>query len=414
MLDLKTLQNAFSKIEEVGKGELTFDLDGIPVTLRVLLPSEEITVQKFAAQAMAEGDDTDASTTADYLERFKQAVCSHALVAVGELDFRGVEFVETGETLDNGVAIKVPKHQAVRDILSNFSRGATTIIFKKYGELLAQVEQDAEAATDFEIPDLDAEIKRLQDRITELEQTKAEEEGEASIGVMDSAVNTAIKAQGEDYERAKEWGDELRSQQQEQADADRRVADLKKAAQEGLRTEEEEPSEEAAPTTRQPVSPTHAAPPLERQDPPPEMTREEVLAKVEEMSSEEPPPQTFSSQNTFIGDDPDSQLQAENERMAQVRAARAKQKQQDQLRRQETAVSPARKAPHLAAKEVADQMAGKDAVVQVGSIDGIPAYSMGEPQELHDKVGGGGQKPPVVDQGNIKKGTVNPRFRQPK
>jgi len=414
MLDLKTLQNAFSKIEEVGKGELTFDLDGIPVTLRVLLPSEEITVQKFAAQAMAEGDDTDASTTADYLERFKQAVCSHALVAVGELDFRGVEFVETGETLDNGVAIKVPKHQAVRDILSNFSRGATTIIFKKYGELLAQVEQDAEAATDFEIPDLDAEIKRLQDRITELEETKAEEEGKAPMGVMDSAVNTAIKAQGEDYERAKEWGDELRSQQQAQVEADQRIAKMRQASEEGLKPEESaEPAETSpTPTVRQPVSPTHATPPPERQESDaPEMTKEDVLAKVEEMSSEEPPSPTFSSQNTFIGDDPESQLQAENERMAQVRATRAK--QQSQLRKQGTTVSAARKAPHLAAKEVADQMTGNDAVVQVGSIDGIPAYSMGEPQELHDKVGGG-QEPPVVDQSNTKKGTVNPRFRRPK
>ena len=49
MLDLKTLKDAFSQIEDVGKGEITFDLDGIPVTLRVLLPAEEVLVQKFAS-----------------------------------------------------------------------------------------------------------------------------------------------------------------------------------------------------------------------------------------------------------------------------------------------------------------------------------------------------------------------------
>ena len=116
--------------------------------------------------------------------------------------------------------------------------------------------------------------------------------------------------------------------------------------------------------------------------------------------------------DSFMGDDPEAEIQRENDRLARIRAAKAQQ-QRDLRNQQATApVRSGRRPPHMAAKDVAEEIAATE-TEQIGDIDGIPAYRVGQPQELNDKFG---QTPPnpSMDPSDKQKGTQNPRFRPPK
>lgn len=168
-IDFKALEQALAPIEKIGQGELTFDAGPTTITLRVLLPHEEVEAQNYAAVALKDGDE-GGHNAVDYLDRFRIACLSHAVVAVGTMNFRGVEYVETGETLANGATVKVPKHKALRQLLGRWTRSTLTAVFAKFSELVHRTEEDAEKAIEYEPSSLPAEVERLQKRIAELKQ----------------------------------------------------------------------------------------------------------------------------------------------------------------------------------------------------------------------------------------------------
>ena len=172
-IDFKALEQALAPIAEIGQGELTFDAGGTSITLRVLRPSEEVEAQKYASVAL-EGETEHAAV--DYLDRFRLGCLSHAIMAVGSQDFRNVDFVTTGETLDNGTSIKVPTYKAMRQLLGRWTRAALSGVFTKFHELIMQTELEAEKAIIFKPANIPSEIDRLHQRITELraEMEKAE------------------------------------------------------------------------------------------------------------------------------------------------------------------------------------------------------------------------------------------------
>lgn len=175
MFNLQALEAAFAQVEQVGKGELSFDINGTSLTLRVLLPEEEIEVQRFAASILDKDNENDQHTALEYLDRFKLGVLSHAICQVGSTDFRDVQFVETGEVLGNGKPAKITKVAAVRQLLGRWSRPVLQGVFKKYAELLADVERKAEAAIEYEPADLGTEIDRLEQRLAELKERQEQE-----------------------------------------------------------------------------------------------------------------------------------------------------------------------------------------------------------------------------------------------
>jgi hypothetical protein len=160
-------------LAEIGKGELTFEVSGTTISLRALTPEEEIQVQRFARSVLAEGDLTDQANALEYLDRFRNGSLGYSIVQVGDLDFRNVEFIETGEKLPNGTAIKVHRHEAIQQLVGTWSRNMTVAVFKKFGELMNQVEKEVDGLVEFEPVDYDAEITRLEERISELKEEKA-------------------------------------------------------------------------------------------------------------------------------------------------------------------------------------------------------------------------------------------------
>lgn len=166
-IDFKALEQALAPIEQIGQGEVTFDAGPTTITLRVILPHEQVEAQNYAAIALKEEDEHNA---VNYLDRLRIACLSYSVVAVGNMDFRGVEYVETGETLPNGAAVKVPKHKALRQLLGRWTRSTLDAVWAKFGELVQRSEAEAEKAIEYEPSSIQAEIDRVEKRLVELNQ----------------------------------------------------------------------------------------------------------------------------------------------------------------------------------------------------------------------------------------------------
>jgi hypothetical protein len=167
MLDIKALEAAFARIGEIGRGEIDVDLDGVRVCMRSLTPEEDVEVQRHAR-----GENIDDLDNITLIERFKRATLGYAIVQVGTLNLRGVTSIPTGEVLQNGTPVRVPKHEAVRRIADGWSRHATTLLFQQYAELVKRVEDDANARVKYDGAKLDAEIERLESRLDDLRRMK--------------------------------------------------------------------------------------------------------------------------------------------------------------------------------------------------------------------------------------------------
>lgn len=168
MVNLMDLKSALSKVADLSNQERSFEINGTNITLRVLRPNEEIEVQKRAMEALSDDGETNQVTAADYLQRFRMATLSYAIVAIDNLDLRNVKHIETGETLSNGVSIKIPKHEALENVISEWGREMLSSVFKKFGELNEFVESQVEDSIVYEPEVLDKEIERLEERLKEL------------------------------------------------------------------------------------------------------------------------------------------------------------------------------------------------------------------------------------------------------
>lgn len=171
MLDIKALEQALETIGMLGRGELTFTVNGLPVTMRMLTAAEDITANKYAREVSAE-EPVEEVRWLKFLESYKQVTLSHAIIQVGDLDLRDVEYVATGETTDKGVPSRVAKDVAVRKIIDGWSRMATMSLFQKYQELVHRVDADADRAVQFNPQDLDTEIERVEKRLADLKQER--------------------------------------------------------------------------------------------------------------------------------------------------------------------------------------------------------------------------------------------------
>jgi hypothetical protein len=179
-ITMEALEQALAPIEAVGKGEIDFKVNGITVTLRRLLPEEESEAQKFAVNR----SDDESSNALEYIQRFKLAILSYALVAIGSLNLRDVQYVETGETLEiegtggtpkKIVPVKILRHVAMRQMLIKWAAPARIAMFQQYAELLNRVEDLAEEMVELAPSNLGVEIERLEQRLAKLRERQSSE-----------------------------------------------------------------------------------------------------------------------------------------------------------------------------------------------------------------------------------------------
>lgn len=192
-LTLDVLERALSPIEDIGREELVFPVNGVPVTLKVLSPEEETEVHRFSTSEIGDGDESLAAASS-FLERLKLGILSYAIIAVGDNDFHDSPFVETGESLGEGSKrVRVPRYMAMRDLIKRWPGAIRTALFRKYVELLDRVEKKAEAAIQFEPADNEVEIERLEKKL----KTLREERETAAKSAFSDMVRTAAETEEE-------------------------------------------------------------------------------------------------------------------------------------------------------------------------------------------------------------------------
>lgn len=335
----EALEKALAPIEKIGQGEKTFPVGSCPVTVRVLTPEEEVEVQQYSNEALGSGESM--SSTAAYLERFKVAVLSHAICQVGDQDLRDVDFVETGEKLENGQAIKVTKLMAIRKLILRWTGSIRIALFKKYGELLIEVESRAEKAVSFEPSDLEAEIERLEKRMEEL---KAEKERRSN---PDKAVETKVSRLAKAL-IGEENDEDAAKKPEVQAGVEELVEPVVVTP----------PPPAPQPTVRKSIIPQMAPPPgeakMQSQMPP----APPVVQDQQEAAPVPPPPPPPVEMDSFVDpsdtDNMQAAIAAENQRlMARRRGVPTP---------DPSVMSALRRPPHLDAKEAADAMAELEAM----------------------------------------------------
>ena len=336
MLDIRTLEAAFAPIGQIGKGEIDVEVDGLHVYMRALTPEEDVAVQKYAR-----GDEVDIETIDNLtlIERFKRATLGFSVVQVGAVDLRNVDYIPTGELLDNGVPVRVPKVEAVRRIVEKWSRQATTLLFQRYAELVNRIEDEANAKVRFDTTRLDGEITRLESRLEELRRLKL-------VGTAPAASESAERLLAAD---AAIGGTAIRPA-------------LSVPAQPPQTPPQPAPVTPAAPTppVRQRVAPTAvAAPPPRREE---SATSEDSVDGL---------PDVLDS----FGDATDEAIAAENARLLRQRERNSMAAESNTP---EIPVRQGRVPPHMAARSVEEEIGHNPLgeAEQVESVGGVAAYRL--------------------------------------
>lgn len=407
MLDITALEQALGHIEEAGQGEITFTVNGMDVTIRVMTPDEEVAVQRYAQEVLPDPTPTpqeggqearvNKDVAMEYLDRFKQEVAAYTIVRVGDLDLRDVRVVSTGKMVD-GRPESVQKHVAVRNLVKKWPRPTLDATFRKYGELLERVEAQAEKIIQFDPVDLKAEIERVESRLADLKQELARLEGAQGSS---SPVKDALQA-----------------------------TELQNASQRAVRNAAVgAPADDTLPPEVEPTPAQRAEPAPEPPPRPPQATRERTMPiraappprpatrpAAPSVAESEPDPEAVSNHPDISGSfgDDDDAVAAEHERLM----ARRRQMLEARKARQEAHLPSVkrREPPHRQAantmQAVVDTTDGDFSRAQkVGQIDGKDAFAL--PTQTLDRRGPPKAKPTAEDF-QSKPQSVNPRFRPPR
>lgn len=379
MLRMDILESAFAEVEQIGKGECTFDVGGTPITLRVLLPNEEAHVREVATQAYPTSEEAvdDASSQENlqnvfrFMNDYKLTVLSYAVCQVGDTDLRDELYVETGENLPNGKPVKISRQEAMRKIILRWSIFVRDGCFRKYKELIDEVEKKAESAISFKPADLESEIERLQARLGEIQAQKESENSQNSHLDLVRQID--------------DMGNPVQAEAAPQADSEPLAPPAPQAAP-------------PVPQGRQPVIPqaVPAPPPVQKNPAPPQQAGA--------------PTRNYAEESIVGGDDLEAAVASENQRLFAQRMQRMQGAPVVQQPSSSALDAKGRVPPHLGALDVADSLLPKDPVARVGD---NPVFrlepnveEMGVPRPM------GASAPSQINPGP--QGRVNPRFRPSK
>ena len=207
-MDLNTLKQALAPLTKWGQEELSFEVEGVQVALRPLLPSEELECQKFAIktlqedlqqEGLGEEDQITRMSQMKYFDDYRAVVLSYAIVQIGDTNLRKEKSVETGEVVE-GVRVRVPLHVAMRKIISeSWSRGMIAIAFSKYGDLVTRIAEKADRIVKESVSDMDAEIQRVEARLKFLREER-EKRAKGDPSITSSQIRMLVQA-GEALEK---------------------------------------------------------------------------------------------------------------------------------------------------------------------------------------------------------------------
>jgi hypothetical protein len=182
MVNLKALEAAINRVENVRRHEFTFEVEGQEITLRILRPDEEAEVQKYAQVALENVESADQGSYMDLMNRMRHATLGFAIIRLGELDLRNVEYIETGEHDDHGNPISMPKWEAIANLVREWGQHMLSEISQRYGDLVDRAEIHAAKAVKYDSVDLDSEIQRVESRLKDLRSARTKRDGKVAGG----------------------------------------------------------------------------------------------------------------------------------------------------------------------------------------------------------------------------------------
>jgi hypothetical protein len=129
----------------------------------------------------------------DYFDRFRIEIISYSIAEVNGLSLRGVESIETGETLENGTPVRVSRPMAMRQMVEQWSRAMITVCFAKYGDMVRKIAEEAEKMVEKSQSDLEMEIERLEERIQALK-SERETRAAGNPSITSNQIDSLVKA----------------------------------------------------------------------------------------------------------------------------------------------------------------------------------------------------------------------------
>ena len=191
-MNLSKLRALFDPLSKVGHTEKLVVVEGVEIKLKTLTSKEEADVQK-ALSSLREEENV---STAEFVDAFRRESLCRAIVEVGGERLTD-PMLETGEVLENGVAVKVKREEAIAEIIKGFSRVLVTHLFQE----LALMSEVAEKKVTQSLPATEGKVeeerKELEGRLDALNKsTEMDSVSETTARVRQAAYSSALSEMG--------------------------------------------------------------------------------------------------------------------------------------------------------------------------------------------------------------------------
>jgi len=191
-MKLSQLKEAFAPISQIGLLEKTISVHGVEIVIKTLNSRQEAEVQKKLS-ALNEEEELSAL---EYVDHFRKETLTRAISSVGGVSFQD-EYVETGEVLENGTPIKIPRVEALRGVLDELSRAVLNEIFMHLAELSKEAEGESEESVDKSSESLEEQEQVLTSKLEQVQRQKNHQEVmDISAETISSNYDDALKNMG--------------------------------------------------------------------------------------------------------------------------------------------------------------------------------------------------------------------------
>lgn len=171
MIDFSRIEDAFSKISQAINQTIDFEINGIVLKMRNLTDEEEADTMSEAYRTISDTGVNDGHQV--FIHATKIGTLSRAIISINDTELRD-KFIKTGE-IKNGKEVMREKVSYLKEKLREWPKAFLSRAFAKYGELMSNMEIEAERAIIVNVVDFDSEIERLEERIKELKDERAKQ-----------------------------------------------------------------------------------------------------------------------------------------------------------------------------------------------------------------------------------------------